>query len=102
MPATVPTSLRGNRSVAMVIMVTDRVWWAKPARLISATAIKGSCTTPVKATPIIISAPQGEGAAPGIDQVQAASLQEQHDRRPEDAAQVGRQEGQPGIDARCA
>ncbi len=42
MPATVATSLRLNRSDAIVITVTDRVWCAKPPRHNSAIAAYGS------------------------------------------------------------
>jgi hypothetical protein len=38
MPATVATSLRLKRSEAIVMTVTESVWWAKPARLNNATA----------------------------------------------------------------
>ena len=51
MPATVATSLRLNRSDAIVMTVTERVWCAKPARLKSATATYGLSTVPTNATP---------------------------------------------------
>ena len=57
MPATVATSLRLNRSDAMVITVIDKVWCANPARQINATAATGLSTNPVNITPIIMIAP---------------------------------------------
>src|SRR6185503_8781382 len=48
MPVAVPTSSRGKRSDDMVITVTDNVWWAKPPRHKSATAIAGLWTVLTK------------------------------------------------------
>ena len=57
MPATVATSFRLNRSDAIVITVTERVWCAKPPRHNSAIAVYGLSTNPTKAMPIISTAP---------------------------------------------
>src|SRR5215204_456460 len=68
MPATVATSLRLNKSEAIVMTVTESVWCAKPARLRSATATYGLSTVPTNATPVMRSAggePFGGGLHPG-------------------------------------
>src|SRR4026207_676409 len=51
-PATVATSLRLNRSDAMVITVTESVWCAKPPRHNSAIAVYGLSTNPTNAIPV--------------------------------------------------
>ena len=57
MPATVATSFLRNRSDDIVITVTESVWCANPARLRSAIAVYGLCTTPAKPTPSMRKAP---------------------------------------------